>query len=89
MQMVITDMKPMVADNSVHKDENGCINPFNQDVYNMGEYVGKNVCIMYPCFENQECHYIIVIDRRTGERKKIQFSDGYISLKEEMEKEKS
>ncbi len=71
--MKITTQVPMDIE-YFDKDTNGCINPFVQDSFHMGTYIGKNVAIMYRCFENEECNYIIVIDRRTGERKKIQFN---------------
>lgn len=51
-------------------------NPFNTDMYHMGTYVAKNVCVMYATFEDQVASYIIVVNRETGERIKIRFYDG-------------
>lgn len=49
------------------------VNPFTQDIENMGQYLGTNCAVMYGNFEDKECRYLIVIDIVTGERIKIIF----------------
>lgn len=64
--MRIEKMQPMLPNS-----DNSPINPFNQDHYHMGTYLGTNVAAMYANFEDQECHYLIILNRITGERIKI------------------
>lgn len=65
-------MEPMDTEYG-QKESNGCINPFCQDAYHMGTYLGKNVCVMYPNHSTEECPYLIIVNTRTGERLKINF----------------
>lgn len=65
-------IEPMIATEE-NKDENGTINPFLQDAYHMGTYLGKNVCVMSENHTSEECKYLIVVDMRTGKRLKITF----------------
>ena len=66
--MKIEQMTPMTP------NQNGePINTFQQDSYHMGQFLGSNVAVMYQNFETQECQYLIVVDRLTGQRIKIAF----------------
>lgn len=47
-------------------------NPFKHDHYRMGHYIGKNVIIMMEKFDNEHQNYIIVIDKVTGKRVRIE-----------------
>jgi hypothetical protein len=48
-------------------------NPFNHDLYNMGQSMGTNVVIMYGNGRENPMGYLIVVDKTTGERLKITF----------------
>ena len=72
--MKVVDIPPM--DVSVMTKGDGIsINPFLQDIDHMGTYMGTNVAVMYRNFPKEECPYLIIIDTRTGERKKIVFGE--------------
>ena len=43
-------------------------NPFNHDLYHMGTEIGKNVIVMYANHPGEQCDYLIVVNRETGER---------------------
>ena len=64
VKMKVEDMEPMPANS----------NPFNHDSYHMGHWVGKNVLIMMANHPEHECKYLIIINRETGERKRISFN---------------
>jgi hypothetical protein len=49
------------------------INPMVQDMFHMGAYIGKNVCVLYHSHEDNR--YVIVVNRKTGERCKVWFED--------------
>lgn len=46
-------------------------NPFTQDAYHMGTYLGTNVCVMYSNFPGEPCEYLIIVDTQTGERLEV------------------
>lgn len=48
------------------------INPFLQDMGNMGTYIGKNLGVMFGNFQQEDCSYIILVDLVTGERIKVE-----------------
>jgi hypothetical protein len=48
------------------------VNPFHYEHYLMGHYIGKNVIIMMSKFENENHDFIIVIDKTTGKRIRIE-----------------
>lgn len=49
-------------------------NPFHHDLYHMGQYIGTNVCIMgESMIEDSRCNYLIIFNKETGERLRIQF----------------
>ncbi len=50
-------------------------NPYHHDAYHMGQDMGTNVTIMYPNHAHQECKYLIIINKKTGERMKVLFDD--------------
>jgi hypothetical protein len=47
------------------------INPFSQDGFNMGTSIGLNVTVMYGATSNEMCQYIIVVDKMTGKRVRV------------------
>lgn len=69
--MKIEDMTPMKATEA--EKEEGYINPFLQDSFHMGTRLGKNVIIMHRNFDSDDASYLIVINTKTGERKRITF----------------
>lgn len=48
-------------------------NPFKHDAFNMGEYLGSNVAIMFGNHSLSHCDYLYVINTETGERIRIEF----------------
>ena len=50
-------------------------NPYHHDAYHMGMTIGKNVTVMMANHSDQECGYLIVINKTTGERLKITFDE--------------
>jgi hypothetical protein len=70
--MQVIDMEPMSTD-SEYVQEDGTINPFRQDFYNMGHRLGTNVIVMFDTFDSQKMDYLIIVDTKTGERKRITF----------------
>lgn len=47
------------------------LNPFHQDAYHMGSFLGNNVAVMFKNFESEHCPYLIVINRKTGKKIRI------------------
>jgi hypothetical protein len=41
----------------------------------MGVRIGRNVMVMMPNHDSEECNYLIVVNTRTGERKKLTFNE--------------
>lgn len=50
-------------------------NPFHHDAYHMGDYIAKNVAIMFATHPSERATYIIIINRETGERLKVTLLD--------------
>lgn len=76
--MKLEVMEPMsVKDGEfgVRKNEDGFINPFLQDLSNMGTQLGKNVMIMHANHDTQICDHLIIVNLKTGERQKLIISD--------------
>jgi hypothetical protein len=49
-------------------------NPYLSDLYHMGYTIGTNVAVMFEKFPT-DCHdYLIVVDKGTGERIRIELS---------------
>lgn len=46
-------------------------NPFKHDLYNMGTSLGTNCIVMHSNFSRDECPYLIVINKETGERVRL------------------
>lgn len=44
-------------------------NPFHYDAIRMGQYVAKDICIMY--MQHEENKSFVIVDMITGERAKI------------------
>ena len=71
--MKITTLEAFSIDPAqVHVNEHGCINPFHQDLWNMGTRLGTNVTLMHSNFDNAECASFVIVNTRTGERFKIE-----------------
>ena len=45
--------------------------PFLQDVYHMGQRMGKDHYIMFGNHDTEDLKYMILVDTRTGNRVKI------------------
>lgn len=50
-------------------------NPFWHDGFNMGEIIGTNITIMFPCHQTEHCSYLIVVNTNTGERIRIKITE--------------
>lgn len=50
------------------------IDPRQQDGFHVGTDLGTNVVAMHPNFIEHECPYIILVDRTTGQRLRIEFN---------------
>ena len=50
-------------------------NPFRYDHFHMGKDLGSNITIMFANHDKEKMTYIIFINKNTGERFKITFSD--------------
>ena len=46
-------------------------NPFLSDDCNMGQPIGKDLMLMYGNHSTQDCHYLILVDTKTGDRVRI------------------
>jgi hypothetical protein len=46
-------------------------NPFLHDAVRMGEHLGTNLTIMYANTSEEQCSYLILINRKTGKRIQI------------------
>jgi len=46
-------------------------NPFDNDWYNMGTKIGKDLIMMYANHPHQQMKYMILVDIKTGDRFKI------------------
>jgi len=74
--MHVTTMEPMDVSGrnwDSEKDEHGSINPFRQDVYNMGSRIGTNVTVMHDTHPKNKCKYLIIVNTETGERIRVTF----------------
>jgi hypothetical protein len=47
-------------------------NPFEHDAYNMGTSIGSNFCVMFDKHPSARADYLIVINKETGERLRIE-----------------
>lgn len=47
------------------------VNPFCHDVYNMGVNIGLNFCVMFDKHPSERAGYLIVVNKETGERLRI------------------
>ena len=57
---------------SMDPNEDGSpINPFLQDGFNMGQYLGTNLAVLFSNFDHQNCPYIILVNRKTGKSIRI------------------
>jgi hypothetical protein len=71
--MDIVEMSPLVA--SPAEKHLGVINPYLQDCYNMGTQIGHNVEVMFEHFPYDTHQYIIVVNKKSGERIMIKFKE--------------
>jgi hypothetical protein len=60
-------------------------NPYTQDAYNMGTSIGNNVEVMYDKHPSQHASYLIVVNKETGERLRIEVD----SVDEKMTEQKA
>ena len=60
-------------------------NPFSHDLYHMGVEIGKNVIVMYANHPGEQCDYLIVVNRETGERMQVNFSAAGAKMAEKNE----
>ena len=72
--MQIEHVKPfeMNEDELMH---DGTLNPFHQDISNMGTRLGSNVMIMHSNFDSKPAEWLVVVDTKTGERIRITFDN--------------
>lgn len=70
--MQIKYLKPFEM-NSDELNSDGTLNPFHQDISNMGTRLGSNVVIMHSNFDSKPAEWLTVIDTKTGERIQITF----------------
>ena len=70
--MKIETLKPFEM-NADELNTDGTLNPFHQDISNMGTRLGSNVMIMHQNFDHQEAKWLTIIDTKTGERIRIDF----------------
>ncbi len=57
------------------KDEIPPINPYRFDGMRMGEAFGKNIEVMYSHHASEERDYVILVDKMTGRRWRINFNN--------------
>ena len=50
-------------------------NPMLQDLYHMGQRMGKNVDLLFSTHASEEMKYLIVVNTKTGESIRIEFKD--------------
>ena len=50
-------------------------NPFNHDLYHMGQRLGKNLIVMFKNHPDEDCPYLILVNPTTGERYKLSFEE--------------
>lgn len=50
----------------------GRCNPFCHDLFHMGTDVGNNLVVMYSKHTDKPCEYVIIVDKNTGERYKVE-----------------
>ncbi len=64
--IIITDLPPFTPR----------ANPYHEDTHHMGTDIGTNCAIMYEAHDTERAKYIIVVNKITGERKKLEFNSG-------------
>lgn len=69
--ITVVPMEPLVPCQA--DVENGRINPFLHDHFNMGTQLGSNLVVMHSNFNHDECKWLTLVDCITGERVKIMF----------------
>ena len=62
-------MAKMIKMTEIPRDSN----PFLHDFYHMGTGIGNNIVIMYDCADDEQCDYLILVNKNTGERQRIVF----------------
>lgn len=51
-------------------------NPYSHDQFHMGKGIGNNIVAMFASHDDQVCEYLILVDKRTGERVRVTFPGG-------------
>lgn len=74
--------KPMIETmtrldiNPIRLAANNCtINPFHYDLYHMGQDFSKGTMIMYANHDNEPGEFMILVNKRTGDRMRIRFPE--------------
>ena len=60
------DFKGFVVTQGKKMDLKEDPNPFNHDLFHMGESLGDNCMIMFKNFPKDNCPYLKIINRKTG-----------------------
>lgn len=71
--MDVVEMMPLDANDELK--HGGVINPYCQDCYHMGTRIGHNVEVMFEGFDTDTQKYIIVVNKKSGERVMITFKE--------------
>lgn len=64
--MKIESISPLVPN-----QDNTPLNPYHQDLSNMGQQLTKGIMLMYPMHGTEDFRFIILVDQITGERWQI------------------
>ena len=76
-KVTLQDMTPLAVSPTARRDEDGCINPFLYDDYHMGLDFSKGTMIMMANHPSENGEYMILVNKRTGERKRILFPENW------------
>lgn len=49
--------------------------PFQHDLSNMGTVLGTNITVMYKTFPKERMEFLIVVNKDTGERVRLEFTE--------------
>ena len=71
-KMSIEYLKPF-AMNEEELNTDGTLNPFHQDLSNMGTRLASNVVVMHQNHDHEHADWLILVNTKTGERIKINF----------------
>jgi hypothetical protein len=69
----ITKYDKLEIPSDAPRDKEGNINPFHYDAYHMGEDFSRTVMLMFPNHKPEKTEYLILVNKKTGERAWIEF----------------